>query len=142
MEIYTDLCTLMRFNFKNVENQPNSMTRSGSEMPNAIFLSRIQVGIVGTWDVSHRGCDFEFAAALVEINLLNFRANNIQFSHLLAIVTIFVESETIVAQALIRADSVFTLVLAPAVVFRTFINVGQINRRETSFLNSFIRLEL
>lgn len=55
---------------------------------------------------------------------------------------VLVESESVVARALIRADGVLAFMLAAAVVLRALINVGQEDGSEARLLNRFVRLEL
>lgn len=38
---------LVRFNLEHIEHEPDAMTGRGREMPDAVLLSRIQVGVVG-----------------------------------------------------------------------------------------------
>lgn len=71
-----------------------------------------------------RRCYFELAAAL------------------LAIVFILVQGEAVVTRALIRADSVATLVLTSAIVLGALVDVGQEDGSKASFLNRLVRLEL
>lgn len=71
-----------------------------------------------------RRCYFELAAAL------------------LAIVFILVQGEAVVTRALIRADSVATLVLTSAIVLGALVDVGQEDGSKAGFLNRLVRLEL
>lgn len=85
--------------------QFDAVSRGRGEVPHTVLAARIVVWIVGTGDRAHRSCQLVLAASL------------------LAVVSVLVQSEAVVAPARVRADSVAALVLTSAVVCRTLVHV-------------------
>jgi len=79
------------------------MTRSGGEMPDALFTRRIRVRIVGTEHLAVRSADLVLAASLF------------------AVVSVFVQRESVVTGTHVRSDRVATFLLTAAVVHGTLV---------------------
>jgi len=76
-------------------------------MPNAVFTTRIIFRIVRRGDRSHGRGDLVFTTAF------------------LAIVTVLVKRETVVARTLVRAYRVLTLVLTTSIVIGTLVHIRE-----------------
>lgn len=86
-------------------NQFNPVPWSGGKVPDAFLPGRVGVGIVGAEYLPERGSDLVLAPAL------------------LAVVTVLVEREAVVAGAHVRADGIAAFLLATPIVYRTFVLV-------------------
>lgn len=95
----------MRFHFEYSKREPNSMTRSCTEVPYAILFRWIIVGIVWTVDLTMRSSYFVFATAF------------------LAVQFVIVQNVTIVTWTDVRSYSVFAFVHTSAIVDSTFVNI-------------------
>jgi predicted ferric reductase len=92
-----------------------SMSRSGDEMPNAVFLTGIKIRIIWTGYVAFWFGNFVFTSAL------------------LAVVFIVVQSKAVMARALVRSDNVMTFVLAASIVNGAFVHIYGIVHRNRLF---------
>ena len=100
--------------------QFDSMSRGCGEMPNAFLARRIGVWVVWAENVSVRCPNFMFATAF------------------LTVVTVFVQSEAVVARTHVRADGVTTFLLTAAVVDGALVLVGEVNGGEACLLHRVI----
>jgi hypothetical protein len=101
--------------------QFDSMSRGCGEMPNAFLAGRIGVRVVRAENFAVRRPNFVFASAF------------------LAVVTVFVQRESVVARAHVRADGVATFLLTAAVVDGALVLVGEVNGGEARLLHRVIR---
>lgn len=113
----------MWLNIEHIEHQPYPMAGRRGKVPDAILLRWIVIRIVGAEDLAVRCKDFVLAATL------------------LAIVPIVVQRVPVPARAHVRADRVFALLLAPAIVDGTLIDVGKVNGGKARLLDRLIGLE-
>lgn len=90
---------------KKVTYQFDAVTRGCGEVPHTVLAARIVVWVVWTGHGADRCCQLVLAASL------------------LAVVSVLVQSETVVAPARVRADSVTALVLTSSVVCCTLVHV-------------------
>ena len=96
---------LMRLYFKHIEYQSNAMSRCRCKMPNTIFLWWIQIRIVRWEYLAVGSLNFVFAATFF------------------AIMTIVMQSKSIMSWANISTNDIFALMLTSTVIYSTLVNV-------------------